>query len=399
MNLPFRVRFGPRTQGRGAGQVLPSQNTGIFTGATIQPVDRPLERLRERIASLTEEALTTSQLFARADQLIRRAIPCDGSVWATVDPATGLFTSCERFELNEVPDLEWLVYDSEFSGVDYVPFRTLAQGPRYARALALETDGAPQQSQRFRALSAFVTVADELRLALVSRGRWWGTATLYRRDRQFSQPEEEFAHAVAADLGEAVRLAMVRVLAEAGAPIEQGPGVVVLGPTGAIDSMTGAAASLLSRLDPGRDVPPVVAAVALAGSRRDAQGAHARVADASGGWIELHGAPLSGDRTAVVIEEAQAPALATMIVEACGLTDREREVTELVLRGVKTSEIAATLVVSEYTVQDHLKSIFTKTGVRSRRQLAAMLSDRYYRPARESGAQASPYGWFIPQQT
>jgi DNA-binding CsgD family transcriptional regulator len=48
---------------------------------------------------------------------------------------------------------------------------------------------------------------------------------------------------------------------------------------------------------------------------------------------------------------------------------RESELVRLLIRGLPTSELADQLHISEHTVQDHLKSIFDKVGVRSRREL------------------------------
>lgn len=62
-----------------------------------------------------------------------------------------------------------------------------------------------------------------------------------------------------------------------------------------------------------------------------------------------------------------------MTLAARGLTAREHDVARLVLHGASTKAIAATLHLSPHTVQDHLKAIFRKLDVTSRREMIAQL--------------------------
>jgi Bacterial regulatory proteins, luxR family len=52
-----------------------------------------------------------------------------------------------------------------------------------------------------------------------------------------------------------------------------------------------------------------------------------------------------------------------------GLSAREREIATLIAAGLSTKALANRLYLSPWTVQDHLKSIFEKTGTHSRRAL------------------------------
>jgi non-specific serine/threonine protein kinase len=79
------------------------------------------------------------------------------------------------------------------------------------------------------------------------------------------------------------------------------------------------------------------------------------------------------------LEQATTEALAAVDAESTpadgtSLTPREREVASLVTQGLTNRAIAATLVVSERTVDAHVEHIRAKIGLRSRAHLAAWAS-------------------------
>ncbi len=184
-----------------------------------------------------------------------------------------------------------------------------------------------------------------------------------------------------------------------------GPGLILLAPGGAVEEITPPAerwlAKMIAAAPAEGDLPAVVNSVAyralLTARGGEPSGARARVPTSAGTWLVLHGSAI-GDpeegRTAIILEPARSPEIAPLIVAAYGLTARERELTQLVLHGLSTAEIAQRLHISKYTVQDHLKAIFEKAGVRSRRELVAAIFFQHYVPRLQAGAQIGPTGWF-----
>jgi DNA-binding CsgD family transcriptional regulator len=114
---------------------------------------------------------------------------------------------------------------------------------------------------------------------------------------------------------------------------------------------------------------------ALARLRDPRRPATAHLRDAEGRWVSVDATPLDDDpagAVALVIKPAPRTSVLDGLLRAYGLSGREREIVRHAIRGETNREIAARLHLSPWTVQDHLKRAFEKTGVRSRGGLAAL---------------------------
>jgi DNA-binding NarL/FixJ family response regulator len=125
-----------------------------------------------------------------------------------------------------------------------------------------------------------------------------------------------------------------------------------------------------------------------------------RLRTRSGHWLRLYASWLRStegqEQITVIFELAQPAEIAPVIMQAYDLTKREGEVTQCVLRGWSTAEIAAILYISANTVQDHLKAIFEKVDVGSRRELAARIFTQQYQPHFLDGAPLDASGRLDP---
>jgi DNA-binding NarL/FixJ family response regulator len=176
--------------------------------------------------------------------------------------------------------------------------------------------------------------------------------------------------------------------------------MVVLGPRDEVEMITAPARELLAELrstivaESSESPPTALRALAAAARTGSASGAVA--VPGRSGWITLDASlpEAAGGRVAVVIDRAAGPQSTALRLETYGVTAREREVAALVAQGCSNSEIAAALVVSPYTVQDHMKSLFEKTGVSSRRELVARIFLDDYLPALTRQAPLDERGGF-----
>ncbi len=347
-------------------------------------------------AGLGPEALRGEVLLR-----LRRAVPVDALWWAMADPATLLFT---RTYSEEIPHgvMPYFV-ENEFLVDDVNKWVELARDQDGVRTLVQATGGAMSQSARFLDVFRPLGLGDELRAVLRVHGACWGFLCLHReQSRPFSAEDAQFVQRVAPHVAEAIRVGLV-VSNVDGCDAADAPGVLLIDNDGALVGSTAAAERWLDELGhtASADLPlpaeVLVVVALLREAAADASVPRLRVRTRAGRWAILHASRLpsaGGPTVAVVIESASAAEVAPIVMLAYGLSDQERTVTALVCQGLSTTEIATSLRISPNTVQDHLKSVFDKVGVHSRRELVIRIVREQYLPPARASRPLAPGGFF-----
>ena len=372
--------------------------------ATIKAMATSVYDHRVPFVRLLHRALDLPAYFHAVDRTLQRRVPFDASCWLSLDPGTELPTSHSsgQFGFAHLMDL----VTNEYLEEDVNKFAELARAARPVGILSHATGGDLQRSARYVEVLAPNGWADgdELRAVFRDGDAAWGAVALHRRTGTFKEGEADLV----ADVGGLVAHGIRRAILRTAAATDRGPeppGLIVLRGDDSIDSITPAAEHWLGEvfdaMVDSEATPLIVVSVAQqarrSAGRRSEEIASVRLPSRTGGWLRMDASLLDDrarGRVAVIISAARDPEVASLIAQAYGLSAREREVTRLVLRGSSTHDIAAALHVSPYTVQDHLKSVFEKIGVRSRRELVAQLFLQQCAPKLAVGASPGADGWF-----
>ncbi len=318
--------------------------------------------------------------------MLRPVVPFDfHPCWFTLDPEHLVITGHFNTGMSDTPTE---IVRSQYAEDDVNAFTDLARRRLPAATVVGETGGDPAASWRWENLLAPMGFDDSLDAVLRVRGTAWGALSLLHTDgrRPFTDADVRFIGQVSDALATGTRLGLM--LHPSTTPgTAASPAVLVVDGDLSMSSATPGADRWLAELpDSGsfRDdrLPlPVQVAVVRAVSHPRGE-ATLRLRGRSGMWLRIHAAALTGTRTgqqAVVIEPAEPALVAPLLLYAHELTERERDIVDLVLRGMSTQAIAGQLYISPYTVQDRLKAVFEKVGVRSRRELVARLRESWSR--------------------
>jgi DNA-binding CsgD family transcriptional regulator len=369
----------------------------------------PHERLVTDLERLALRAPTRVKFFDEAAARLKRTVPFDGACWHTLDPGSDLIT---QHRLQDLPDRFPVLADNEYAVEDVNKFEQLAHGEHKAATLNDATGGHPERSARFRNLLTPAGLGPELRVAFVADGAAWGALILVRRAGQpeFEPRDIQLLAGASALFARAVRRGLIAEACDPVAALPDAPGVVELDASGELIRASSSAEPLLAELsgstvDAGVRSASIHAVAAATRTAINAAGVGATpilpssaVKTPAGRWLVLHGgllgSPGSGD-VAVFIQRAHPTLVAPLLLRAYGLTAREQEVTQLMFRGATTIQAAQRLAISPHTVTDHIKSIFEKTGARTRGELSATLFFGEHLPRIHNGVPVGDDASFI----
>jgi DNA-binding CsgD family transcriptional regulator len=350
-----------------------------------------------RVAACCAAAGDGDSLFDGLSGVLGRYVAFDGALWFATDPATLLATCPARIE-NVEPGHCATFWQREFMVQDANLFCDVARGGVPAVSLHATTDRRPARSARWREFLAPQGYDDELRIVFRTGDLVWGVAALFRARGRVSFDAGEMALAAAVSGPVATYMRGHSLLRREGQrPGGDAPGMITFDGAGTLMSLNEEATDWLAELPTGHGGSeavgvkmPVEVLTVVARARAIAAGtehgvARLRVRSRAGRWLVLHASALrdTSDRVssvALIIEPAQGIDIASILVEAYQLTAREQQITQLIARGVGTSDIAARLYLSSHTVRDHIKAIFEKVGVTSRGELVAELFAEHYGP-------------------
>ena len=331
---------------------------------------------------------------------VRTAVPYSNAGWILVDPDTMLMNGVYGEGVDRETHLALI--EAEMSDeADFSKFVELAAARVPAVALSAATGGTLARSSRWRTVYQPRGYGDELRAAFTSGSTTWGHACLIRRadEPAYTAGEVALLTRICPYVADGIRTGLA-VCGPSPAVAGEEPAVVVLSDDGPVESMTPAVPDWFG--DPADESLRTTIVLHQVARRarlladehtgeRDAPPARAWARTAAGDSVVVRGARLpEHGRTVLVLDAATRSDLAPLVMELHRLTQREREVTQLLLTGRSTQDIAATLWITPETLRGHVKNVLAKLEVSSRAELFALLS-REPRSRLRPAVPASPH--------
>lgn len=362
-------------------------------------------RMRTRLAGIRDvcrKQKTPALLWSEIRDMILEAVPGDFGTFGIMDPVTALFVDGYSFgDRPERADVYMSRYYLKREAYSYLDLR--AEGKTIFHASQF-TGGQLEKDPLFAEWLVPEGFKHGARAACVSGHYYWGGLCLIRGNDvpDFNRRELNFLKSIVEPIGNALRVAtawnqayetsldpLVGVgdgLPDSGVLLLDRRHRVLFRTEGvrAIirDIVAATRPDVKCTLEAGGTLPWVVHAAsarlwAAIENGYKTNNPTVVVKGCSQWWTVTATVPEAGMSeevaTVLIISRSHPRDTAPVLLAAYGLTEREQDVINLIRLGMSTEAIARRLFVSRYTVQDHLKNIFAKVGVRTRGELMAVI--------------------------
>jgi DNA-binding CsgD family transcriptional regulator len=300
-------------------------------------------------------------------------IDLSGACWHVTDPVTGIPLRGGR--VGDPPGSFEQSLEYEYRRPDVLRFAELAASPRRCGVLSAATGGRRDGSARYAEMIAPGGAADELRASFTDAFGTWGVLALFST-RRFSSADAALVARAVPRVTAALRAASAPA---GGAAADRAVAVIVLDAADRLRSCDEVGRRRIGELGGDEGALPSAFAVLAARARaRDPElPAATDLCTGAGHWLALDAACLDdapSGPVAIVIRPAARESVLDVVLRRLGLSAREREVARLTVGGHPAKAVAGALHLSPWTVQDHLKRVYDKTGVRTRGDLSALVA-------------------------
>ncbi|MEI2466566.1 helix-turn-helix transcriptional regulator [Niallia taxi] len=319
---------------------------------------------------------------------LKKRVYFDAACFTTVDTETLLSTGA--YTDDRIEKIHPYLFENEYLKQDFNHFEELLTTATNIALLSNTTNGVLEQSERFREILSPAGFADELRAVIIHKGKCYGFLTLLRNidKTTFTKMDIE----VLASLLPPIAFNLYKLLAfpqKLDSDVNWAKSIILLDEDFHITSANNEGFLLADMLRKAENIkanvlPRPLRAVCMKAKAlitNNAEEMEAKIClhPSAGEFLTIHATVLQSDKQQYAVSCQQTTPQEILIKTSgyYGLSDREKQLIFHLLHGDSTKEIAAALFISPHTVQDHLKSIFVKTGTTTRGELIWVLLNKY----------------------
>lgn len=355
----------------------------------------------QKLELLAERSISSYTYIHSLLEELKPIVPFAGACCTNIDPYRLLSTGAVVEHNMESIHHQLLTYECGQEGIH--TYDELNSSYTSVITLHSATEGQPEQSSRYRDILQPAGFGDELCAALLYKGSCWGYLTLFRKQDQslFSEQECQWMIEIAPIIAKHLRQFSL-ALPFVNEVKLRSPDILMLSQQFEFLSSNSDTPHWLDMLRQHEGITTsalprsilAVASMALADHTELDHQLHTDCCPSSPppssvqvcvpvrnhDYIDITAYRLysktTGIQLMIAIQSASPLDIMPWMMEAYDLSVREQQIVDQVIEGLSTCKIANMLHISPYTVQDHLKSIFSKTKTTSRRGLIARLLSR-----------------------